>query len=66
MGMKFFLQRTYVYKPDIHQFHVEASITARFANTLINSVLVNDKEYPQEATFAVVLPPEAFISKFVM
>ncbi|XP_022104986.1 inter-alpha-trypsin inhibitor heavy chain H3-like [Acanthaster planci] len=55
-----------VYIPDIHSFHVEASITARFANTLINSKLVNDKEFPQEATFAVTLPSEAFISKFVM
>ncbi|XP_022104985.1 inter-alpha-trypsin inhibitor heavy chain H3-like [Acanthaster planci] len=60
------MRPTRVYKPDIHSFHVEASITARFANTLINSKLVNDKEFPQEATFAVTLPSEAFISKFVM
>ncbi|XP_071810265.1 inter-alpha-trypsin inhibitor heavy chain H3-like [Asterias amurensis] len=57
---------TRVRKPEIRHFHVDASITARFANTLVNSMLVNTEEYAQEATFSIVLPDQAFISKFVM
>ncbi|XP_072396148.1 inter-alpha-trypsin inhibitor heavy chain H4-like isoform X1 [Diabrotica undecimpunctata] len=52
--------------PIISEFNIHSNISNRFAKTLVTSKVKNSEKNPKEATFTVVLPEKAFISKFVM
>uniref|UniRef100_A0A6P7EY96 Inter-alpha-trypsin inhibitor heavy chain H4-like isoform X1 n=1 Tax=Diabrotica virgifera virgifera TaxID=50390 RepID=A0A6P7EY96_DIAVI len=52
--------------PIISEFNIHSNISNRFAKTLVTSKVKNAEKNPKEATFTVVLPEKAFISKFVM
>ena len=48
------------------RFHVASKISARFASTLVTSVMENKSPQNKEALFLVYLPQAAFISNFSM
>ncbi|KRT81312.1 VWA domain-containing protein [Oryctes borbonicus] len=52
--------------PKIYEMHVNTSITHRFAHTVVTSKVRNFAKAAQETVFSIILPGEAFISKFVM
>ncbi|KAF2887279.1 hypothetical protein ILUMI_18894 [Ignelater luminosus] len=52
--------------PQIYQMHVKSNISNRFAHTTITSRVKNSATKSQEATFSIVLPETAFISRFCM
>ena len=52
--------------PKIYEMRVEANITNRFAHSVVTSKVKNWANKAQETVFSIVLPKEAFISKFVM
>ncbi|GJQ67353.1 hypothetical protein Trydic_g8244 [Trypoxylus dichotomus] len=52
--------------PKIYEMFVNSSITHRFAHTLVTSKVKNFANTAQETVFSIMLPREAFISKFVM
>ncbi|XP_050513789.1 inter-alpha-trypsin inhibitor heavy chain H4-like isoform X2 [Diabrotica virgifera virgifera] len=52
--------------PLTYQFNIRSDISNRYAKTLVTSKVENAAPNSNEATFTVVLPEKAFISKFVM
>ncbi|KAK9736763.1 Vault protein inter-alpha-trypsin domain [Popillia japonica] len=52
--------------PTIYEMQVDSNITHRFAHTLVTSKVKNFADKAQETVFSIILPKEAFISKFVM
>lgn len=47
-------------------FHVESLIVARYAKTLVTSVVVNRASVSQNVSFRKQVPEAAFISNFTM
>lgn len=52
--------------PKIYEMLVNSNITHRFAHTMVTSKVKNWADKAQETVFSIVLPKDAFISKFVM
>ncbi|XP_072396150.1 inter alpha-trypsin inhibitor, heavy chain 4-like [Diabrotica undecimpunctata] len=52
--------------PITYEFNIRSDISNRYAKTVVTSKVQNAANSPNEATFTVVLPEKAFISKFVM
>ncbi|KAM3878443.1 inter-alpha-trypsin inhibitor heavy chain H3-like [Diretmus argenteus] len=53
-------------KWDIYSFHINSTVTSRYATTVITSRVVNRVDQPTEIEFHVRIPKNAFISKFRM
>ena len=53
-------------KPRIYELEVNTNINNRFATTLVTSKVENTQEVAKETTFLMILPKDAFITKFVM
>ncbi|XDV51338.1 hypothetical protein PO909_020227, partial [Leuciscus waleckii] len=53
-------------KIDIYSFHINSTITSRYATTVITSRVKNLLEHSQEVKFEVKIPKNAFISQFRM
>ncbi|XP_014023086.1 inter-alpha-trypsin inhibitor heavy chain H3 isoform X2 [Salmo salar] len=51
---------------DIYSFHVNSTVTSRYATTIITSRVANRIDQSQEIDFHVKIPKTAFISKFKM
>ncbi|XP_051957028.1 inter-alpha-trypsin inhibitor heavy chain H3-like isoform X2 [Xyrauchen texanus] len=51
---------------DIYSFHINTTVTSRYATTVITSRVVNTLNESQEVHFEVKIPKNAFISKFRM
>ncbi|KAG7495283.1 hypothetical protein JOB18_046890 [Solea senegalensis] len=51
---------------DIYSFHINSTVTSRYATTLITSRVANRMDVPKEIEFQVRIPKNAFISKFRM
>nr|XP_024217075.1 inter-alpha-trypsin inhibitor heavy chain H4-like [Halyomorpha halys] len=52
--------------PIIKKLHIMSDIKYTYARTLVTSRVLNPANISQEVTFKVVLPEEAFITKFLM
>ncbi|CAM4731632.1 unnamed protein product [Leuciscus chuanchicus] len=53
-------------KIDIYSFHINSTITSRYATTVITSRVKNLLKHSQEVKFEVKIPKNAFISQFRM
>ena len=53
-------------KPIISKLHVRSSVSSRFANTVMTSVMKNPSKTGKETVFSVLIPERAFISNFTM
>eukprot|EP00064_Thunnus_orientalis_P002560 superscaffoldBa00000193_g2567 len=51
---------------DIYSFHINSTVTSRYATTVITSRVVNRMDESKEIEFLVRIPKNAFISKFRM
>ncbi|XP_061908382.1 inter-alpha-trypsin inhibitor heavy chain H3-like isoform X41 [Entelurus aequoreus] len=51
---------------EIYSFHINSTVTTRYATTVITSRVVNRKDESTEVEFHVRIPKNAFISKFRM
>lgn len=51
---------------DIYSFHINSTVTSRYAVTVITSRVVNRMDESKEIEFQVRIPKNAFISKFRM
>ncbi|XP_030632203.1 inter-alpha-trypsin inhibitor heavy chain H3 isoform X3 [Chanos chanos] len=51
---------------DIYSFHINSTVTSRYAITVITSRVANSLDESQEVHFQVKIPKNAFISKFRM
>ncbi|KAK6319558.1 hypothetical protein J4Q44_G00107690 [Coregonus suidteri] len=51
---------------DIYSFHINSTVTSRYATTIITSRVANWIDQSQEIEFHVKIPKNAFISKFKM
>ncbi|XP_023180293.1 inter-alpha-trypsin inhibitor heavy chain H3-like isoform X2 [Xiphophorus maculatus] len=51
---------------DIYSFHINSTVTSRYATTIITSRVVNRMNESKEIEFHVQIPKNAFISKFRM
>ncbi|XP_076012866.1 inter-alpha-trypsin inhibitor heavy chain H3-like [Genypterus blacodes] len=51
---------------DIYSFHINSTVTSRYATTVITSRVVNRMDQSKEIQFHVRIPKNAFISKFRM
>ncbi|XP_030632208.1 inter-alpha-trypsin inhibitor heavy chain H3 isoform X1 [Chanos chanos] len=51
---------------DIYSFHINSTVTSRYAITVITSCVANSLNESQEVHFQVKIPKNAFISKFRM
>ncbi|XP_078139814.1 inter-alpha-trypsin inhibitor heavy chain H3 isoform X2 [Centroberyx gerrardi] len=51
---------------DIYSFHINSTVSSRYATTVITSRVVNRMDQPKEIEFHVRIPKNAFISKFRM
>ncbi|XP_030632200.1 inter-alpha-trypsin inhibitor heavy chain H3 [Chanos chanos] len=51
---------------DIYSFHINSTVTSRYAITVITSRVANSLNESQEVHFQVKIPKNAFISKFRM
>nr|XP_061788565.1 inter-alpha-trypsin inhibitor heavy chain H3-like isoform X20 [Nerophis lumbriciformis] len=51
---------------EIYSFHINSTVTGRYATTVITSRVVNRKDESTEVEFHVRIPKNAFISKFRM
>ncbi|XP_061788564.2 inter-alpha-trypsin inhibitor heavy chain H3-like isoform X26 [Nerophis lumbriciformis] len=51
---------------EIYSFHINSTVTSRYATTVITSRVVNRKDESTEVEFHVRIPKNAFISKFRM
>ncbi|KAL0978033.1 hypothetical protein UPYG_G00165070 [Umbra pygmaea] len=51
---------------DIYSFHINSTVTSRYATTIITSRVANRINASQEIEFHVKIPKNAFISKFRM
>uniref|UniRef100_A0A8C7D2T4 Inter-alpha-trypsin inhibitor heavy chain H3-like n=1 Tax=Oncorhynchus kisutch TaxID=8019 RepID=A0A8C7D2T4_ONCKI len=51
---------------DIYSFHINSTVTSRYATTIITSRVANRIHQSQEIEFHVKIPKNAFISKFKM
>ncbi|XP_077583445.1 inter-alpha-trypsin inhibitor heavy chain H3 isoform X2 [Stigmatopora nigra] len=51
---------------EIYSFHINSTVTSRYATTVINSRVANRKDESQEIEFHVRIPKNAFITKFRM
>ncbi|XP_020789759.1 inter-alpha-trypsin inhibitor heavy chain H3-like [Boleophthalmus pectinirostris] len=51
---------------DIYSFHINSTVTSRYATTVIKSRVANRMEESKEIEFHVRIPKNAFISKFRM
>ncbi|XP_013987448.1 inter-alpha-trypsin inhibitor heavy chain H3 isoform X1 [Salmo salar] len=51
---------------DIYSFHINSTVTSRYATTIITSRVANRIDQSQEIEFHVKIPKNAFISKFKM
>ncbi|RXN23122.1 inter-alpha-trypsin inhibitor heavy chain H3-like isoform X2 [Labeo rohita] len=51
---------------DIYSFHINSTVTSRYATTIITSRVANTLNESQEIQFEVKIPKNAFISKFRM
>ncbi|XP_034143447.1 inter-alpha-trypsin inhibitor heavy chain H3-like isoform X2 [Esox lucius] len=51
---------------DIYSFHINSTVTSRYATTVITSRVANRIDQSQEIEFHVRIPKNAFISKFRM
>ncbi|XP_030584614.1 inter-alpha-trypsin inhibitor heavy chain H3-like isoform X2 [Archocentrus centrarchus] len=51
---------------DIYSFHINSTVTSRYATTVITSRVVNRMNESKEIEFHVRIPKNAFISKFRM
>ncbi|CAG5980790.1 unnamed protein product [Menidia menidia] len=51
---------------DIYSFHINSTVTSRYATTVITSRVVNRMDESKEIEFHVQIPKNAFISKFRM
>ncbi|MEQ2311185.1 hypothetical protein AMECASPLE_017078 [Ameca splendens] len=51
---------------DIYSFHINSTVTSRYATTIITSRVVNRMNESKEIEFHVQIPKNAFISKFTM
>ncbi|XP_034143445.1 inter-alpha-trypsin inhibitor heavy chain H3-like isoform X2 [Esox lucius] len=51
---------------DIYSFHINSTVTSRYATTVITSRVANQIDQSQEIEFHVKIPKNAFISKFRM
>ncbi|CAH1400153.1 unnamed protein product [Nezara viridula] len=52
--------------PIIRSLHIKSEIKYTYAKTLVTSRILNPANISQEVAFKVVLPEEAFITKFLM
>ncbi|KAK7916627.1 hypothetical protein WMY93_012388 [Mugilogobius chulae] len=51
---------------DIYSFHINSTVTSRYASTIITSRVANRMEESKEIQFHVQIPKNAFITKFRM
>ncbi|XP_040015419.1 inter-alpha-trypsin inhibitor heavy chain H4-like [Xiphias gladius] len=51
---------------DIYSFHINSTVSSRYATTVITSRVANRMNEPKEIVFQVRIPKNAFISKFRM
>ncbi|XP_072238214.1 inter-alpha-trypsin inhibitor heavy chain H4-like isoform X2 [Leuresthes tenuis] len=51
---------------DIYSFHINSTVTSRYATTVITSRVANRMNESKEIEFHVQIPKNAFISKFIM
>ncbi|KAM4740159.1 inter-alpha-trypsin inhibitor heavy chain H3-like [Anableps anableps] len=51
---------------DIYSFHINSTVTSRYATTIITSRVANRMDQSKEIEFHVQIPKNAFISKFRM
>lgn len=51
---------------DIYSFHINSTVTGRYATTVITSRVANRMNESKEIEFQVRIPKNAFISKFKM
>ncbi|KAF3689892.1 Inter-alpha-trypsin inhibitor heavy chain H3 [Channa argus] len=51
---------------DIYSFHINSTVTSRYATTVITSRVANRMDQSKEIEFQVCIPKNAFISKFRM
>ncbi|XP_028816837.1 inter-alpha-trypsin inhibitor heavy chain H3-like [Denticeps clupeoides] len=51
---------------DIYSFHINSTVTSRYATSVISSRVANRHNNPTEILFHVKIPKNAFISKFRM
>ena len=51
---------------DIYSFHINSTVTSRYATTVVTSRVVNRVDAPKEINFQVRIPKNAFISNFRM
>uniref|UniRef100_A0A3B5QSN9 Inter-alpha-trypsin inhibitor heavy chain H3-like n=1 Tax=Xiphophorus maculatus TaxID=8083 RepID=A0A3B5QSN9_XIPMA len=51
---------------DIYSFHINSTVTSRYATTVITSRVANRMNEPKEIEFHVQIPKNAFISRFRM
>ncbi|KAL3058663.1 hypothetical protein OYC64_010755 [Pagothenia borchgrevinki] len=51
---------------DIYSFHINSTVTSRYATTVITSRMANRMDESKEIEFHVRIPKNAFISKFRM
>ncbi|XP_008407908.1 inter-alpha-trypsin inhibitor heavy chain H3-like [Poecilia reticulata] len=51
---------------DIYSFHINSTVTGRYATTVMTSRVVNRMTESKEVEFHVQIPKNAFISKFTM
>ncbi|XP_063321731.1 inter-alpha-trypsin inhibitor heavy chain H3-like, partial [Pelmatolapia mariae] len=51
---------------DVYSFHINSTVTSRYATTVITSRVVNRMDESKEIEFHVRIPKNAFISKFRM
>ncbi|CAI5687716.1 unnamed protein product [Oreochromis niloticus] len=68
IGLLFALASTLPNKDDwdIYSFHINSTVTSRYATTVITSRVANRMDESKEIEFHVRLPKNAFISKFRM
>ncbi|CAH0554468.1 unnamed protein product [Brassicogethes aeneus] len=52
--------------PAISSYSIKTNVTNRFAETMVTSVVRNVKGYPRKTIFSVVIPENAFVTKFTM
>lgn len=51
---------------DIYSFHINSTVTSRYATTVVTSRVANRMDESKEIEFQVRIPKNAFISKFRM
>ncbi|MEQ2186854.1 hypothetical protein GOODEAATRI_033121 [Goodea atripinnis] len=51
---------------DIYSFHINSTVTGRYATTIITSRVANRMDESREIEFHVQIPKNAFISRFTM